>query len=92
MKKTIYRNDFIEAMEDDFSEEGKSALYDYFTEYEQSTGVEIELDRIIIRTEYTEYADFEEFQAEYTDVKSIEELQENFTYIPFEGGFIIQNQ
>jgi len=92
MKKTIYKNDFIKVMEDDFSEEGKSALYDYFTQYEQETGVEIELDRIAIRVEYTEYSDLGEFNADYPNIKSIEELRANFVYIPFEGGFIIQNQ
>jgi len=92
MKKTVYINEFIKALENDFSEEGKIALFNYFTQYEQETGVEIELDRIAIRVEYTEYSDFEEFKADYPDIKSIEELKENFVYIPFSGGFIIQNQ
>lgn len=97
MKKTINSNDFINEFKsygrsDQFSKEGLKALFDYFTQYEEETGNEIELDVIAICTEYTEYADLGEFNAEYPSVKSIEELRTNFVYIPFAGGFIIQNQ
>lgn len=60
-------------------------------QYEQETGVEIELDRIAIRVEFTEYSDLGEFNADYPHVKSIEEIQGNFVYISFNGGLIIQN-
>lgn len=96
MKKTIYKNDFIKAFEDygrgkQFSDEGFTALFDYFTQYEEETGQEIELDVIAICTGFDEYSSFEEFQESYPDVKSLEEIYENFTIIPVKQGFIFPN-
>ena len=51
MKRSIYFDDFVEAFEEmgrmgHFSEEGLKALFDYLEEYEEDTGIEIELDVI----------------------------------------------
>lgn len=61
MKKTINEWDFLNAFEDwetykdNFSGNGLRALYEYLTEYEESTGEEIELDVVAICCEYSEY-------------------------------------
>ena len=40
---------------ENFSYNGLKALYEYFEQYEEDTGAEIELDVIAICCEYTEY-------------------------------------
>jgi len=59
MKTTISKYDFESAFIDadrkeNFSYEGLGLLFDYFEEYEESTGEEIELDVISICCEYSE--------------------------------------
>jgi hypothetical protein len=59
MKTTVYRYDFERAFvnagrENHFSYEGLKVLFDYFEEYEEATGEEIELDVVAICCEYSE--------------------------------------
>lgn len=59
MKTTINLSDFRDAFHranrgSQFSYDGLEILFDYFEEYEQSTGEEIELDVIGICCEYAE--------------------------------------
>ena len=59
MKTTVSRYDFERAFVDadrkeNFSYEGLKALFDYFEDYEEQTGEEIELDIIAICCEYSE--------------------------------------
>jgi len=66
MVTTVTFSDFVDAFEDmnredNFSYEGKQALFDYLREYEEATGEAIELDIIAICCEYTEYSSVGEF-------------------------------
>lgn len=58
MKQTISQYEFRRAFEnmrpENFSYEGITALFDYFEEYEKSTGEEIELDVIAICCDFSE--------------------------------------
>ena len=59
MKTTVNFSDFCDAFRsmnrnENFSYEGKRALFDYLEEYEDSTGVELELDVIALCCEYNE--------------------------------------
>ena len=58
MKNTInlydFRDAFMQIRPDNFSYEGLTALFDWFEEYEASTGEEIELDVIAICCDFTE--------------------------------------
>ena len=100
MKRTITESEFIDAFQgsyaDSFSYEGKKALFEYFTELEEDTSFEMELDPIAIHCEYTEYEDFVEFRDDYEDyvkehkIKDLEQLQEHTQVVEYEGGFIIQ--
>jgi hypothetical protein len=59
MKTTVSRYDFERAFvdadrKDNFSYEALGLLFDYFEDYEEQTGEEIELDVIAICCEYTE--------------------------------------
>jgi hypothetical protein len=59
MKTSINKYEFRESFkrmnrENNFSYEGLGVLFDYFEEYEESTGEEIELDVVGICCEYSE--------------------------------------
>jgi hypothetical protein len=59
MKTTVSRYDFERAFvdadrKDNFSYEALGLLFDYFEDYEEQTGQEIELDVIAICCEYSE--------------------------------------
>ena len=60
MKQTINFSQFCDAFrahdrQDQFSYEGKRALFDYLEELENGIGEEIELDPIALCVEYTEH-------------------------------------
>ena len=71
MKATVNEYQFVDSFEkmgrgDNFSYEGKKALFNYLEELGEDTGSEIELDVIALCCEYTEFEDWEEFKANYT--------------------------
>ena len=92
MKQTISKYDFARAFSDadrreNFSYEALNLLFDYFEEYEESTGEEIELDVIAICCEYEEN-DFEYIAQNYDELDDdaseedvIEWLSDNTQYI-----------
>lgn len=98
MKQIVNFNQFCDSFRDmgrdnNFSYEGKLALFSYLEEYEDSTGEEIEMDIIALCCEYTEYKDLKEFQGDYsTDYKNLEDIEYKTQVIPWEEGegFIIQ--
>ena len=81
MVKTINLYDFERAFVDmnranNFTYEGKKALFEYLEQYEEETGTPVELDVIALCCEYTEYASLEEFQNDYSaDYESIEDIE-----------------
>lgn len=60
MKKTVdsyyFINEFNSLRPNQFTYEGLKSLYDYFDDYEESTGEEIELDVIAICCDYEEFS------------------------------------
>lgn len=103
MKRSIYFDDFVEAFEEmgrmgHFSEEGLKALFDYLEEYEEDTGIEIELDVIALCMEFTEYSDFEEFKENYSayveehNIQNLDDLEDHTIVIRIDNNsFIIQD-
>ena len=69
MYTRVSENEFIEAFKtwqggqyrNNFSYYGLKALYEYFEEYEDSTGEKIRLDVIAICCKYSEYESLDEF-------------------------------
>ena len=97
MKTTVNFSDFCDRFivynrDNNFSYEGKRALFEYLEEYEDATGEEIELDVIALCCEYSEYKNLEEFQGDYgTDYETIEDIEDQTQVIRVgEEGFIIQ--
>lgn len=70
MYQYVTFSDFVDAFhghdrDNQFSYEGKKALFDYFNEFEESSGEEIELDVIAICCEWTEYDNATDAASEY---------------------------
>ena len=96
MKTSISLGDFIEceALIENFTYEGRTALFEYFEDFERDTGEEVEFDPIAIRCDYTEYCNIKEFWGEYSkeEYQSLEEISNYTTVIeiPYSDSFIIQ--
>ena len=102
-----FKGDVGSNRENQFSYDGKKALYDYLEEYEESTNTKVELDIIALCCEYTEFDSVEDYLESYnTDIEREEydteeeynkavlnEIQEKTTLINIEKSnhFIIQN-
>lgn len=100
--KKVYFNDFLEEFEkygreNQFSYEGKKALFDYLNELSDDIGEPIELDVIGICCDFTEYSSLEEFADAYGytvgyDVDSIDDIDYYTTVIKIDDeSFIIQD-
>ncbi len=71
MKKTIYKNEFIDTMIDirpgNFSYDGLVALFDYLEEIEDNCGEEMEFDPIALCCDFTEYDILDWVREQFTD-------------------------
>lgn len=82
MKETVNEYRFIEGFrecnrEDNFSREGREAMYEYFTDMEHGE-FEIEYDPIAICCEYTEYDNITAFNDAYgKDYEDFDALEED---------------
>ena len=82
MKTTINNSDFHDAFrkmnrENNFSYDGLNSLFNYFEQYEEETGEEIEIDVIAICCEYSEYENISEFNYDYgKECETIEDIEE----------------
>ena len=98
MKQVINFSNFVDAFRDmsrenQFTYEGKHALFDYLEEFEEDTGEEIELDVIGLCCEYAEYENIKEYQEAYSDeCETLEDIEEHTTVIKVDDdAFIIQD-
>lgn len=94
MKKTIDVYDFIDEFrggqyENNFSYEGLKALFEYFEQYEEDEGEEIELDVVAIACDWTEYESFEEIKENYNCIKTLDDLYSYTSVIEVDNGNII---
>lgn len=94
MTELMGKQQFIDAFteanrESNFSREGRAELFEYFQEYEESTGMHFYVDVIAICCAFTEYASMEEV-CEYYDMHS-QDIHDNTTVIQFESGVIVEN-
>ena len=93
MKDTITAYQFSDAMiEQGFSYEGTKALFEYFEQYEQDTGEQMEFDPVAIRCDFDEYENLKAIQENYQDIETLEDLQNHTTVIeiPNSDRLIIQ--
>tara|TARA_Y100000310_G_C20400325_1_gene677098 strand:- start:396 stop:704 length:309 start_codon:yes stop_codon:yes gene_type:complete len=100
MKQTINDCDFIDAFRNyfggqyktNFSYEGLKALFEWFEEYENDTGEEMELDVIAICCDFSEYESLKEYNEYYDkEYEEIDEIADDTTLIKIDNErFIIQ--
>jgi len=75
MKENVSESEFIQRFvlmnrENNFSYEGRRALFEYLESYEEDTGEEIDLDIIALCCEYSEFDDIEDYIKQYgTDIE-----------------------
>lgn len=79
-----------ERLQRNFTFHGLVALFEWFQDYEEGTGEEIEFDPVAICCEFADYSSFEEVKGDYPDLKDLEELEELTFVIHHEQGLIIQ--
>jgi len=100
MKTTIQLHDFIhcDALKDNFSYDGRVALFKYLEQYEVDCGTEIDFDPVAIRCDFTEWDNLEQIVAYYdemqmidTNEEKLEWLQDRTQAIEFETGIILQD-
>ena len=98
MVRDINLYDFRRAFEtmgrnNQFSYEGKEALFNYLEEFGEDIGEEVKLDVIALCCEYCEYDNLEEFQKEYDaeDYETMEDIEDATQVIHIENSekFII---
>jgi|TARA_R100000093_G_scaffold58867_1_gene30793 hypothetical protein len=87
---TLTEHDFINLTnkfsqhKDNFSYEGKKALFEYLQEYEQSTDEQIEFDYIALCVDYSEYDNlddlFEAYDLSLLMIKNKTEVIEFYKY------------
>jgi len=80
MKQTLNQESFVQAFEDmfrakQFSRQGLVALFDYFEQYEQDTGEQLELDVIAICCEYSEDTAAEIADSYSIDIEGLNEAE-----------------
>ena len=87
MKQEISESEFIDAFDrmnrsNNFTVEGRRALYQYLEEFASDTGEEYTLDVIAICCEFSEYESLKEFQKDYGDeYESLEDIENVTTVI-----------
>ena len=87
-----FRNWFNQNRPNNFSADGLVALFDYFEQYEEDCGIELEFDPIAICCEYNEYENMAEFHKDYDketypNLEAINDATQLITLI--DGGLII---
>jgi hypothetical protein len=96
MKTTVnfytFRAAFLSQRPNNFSSEGLSALWDYFEEYEDSCGTEMELDVVAICCDFSEekWQDIaQNYDIDLSDCEDDEEkAQKVQEYLEEEGAFV----
>lgn len=97
MKQTINFYQFCRGFEtmdrnENFSYQGKKALFEYLEQYEEDCGEELEFDVIALCCDYTEYDNLEAFNKEHDPAESVDEISERTQVIMIDDeSFIIQN-
>jgi len=100
MKTTVTSYQFVESFracgrETQFSRAALFALFDYLEDYEDSCGVEIELDPIGLCCEFAEHSSAIVASKEYgqsfeTESEALDWLREQTQVVEFNGGVVIQ--
>ena len=84
---------FVELRPNNFSYDGRKALFDHLEQLEDELDQKIKFDPIVFCCEYSEYENIQAFWQDYNkeDYPTIEKIQDNTSVIEFnKNSFIIQ--
>ena len=91
--QTVNKSQFIDnLLADDYASwtyEDAEALYDYYEQFSDDMGEDIELDRVALRCEWTRADSIDEVIEEYDDINSLEDLQDQTQVIEHLGGVLL---
>ena len=91
--QTVNKSQFIDnLLADDYASwtyEDAGALFDYYEQFSDDTGEDVELDRVALRCEWTRADSIDEVIEEYDDIESLEDLQDNTQVIEHDGGVLL---
>jgi hypothetical protein len=108
MKQTVTEYQFVDSFrhagrESQFTVPARRALFEYLEEYEDSCGVELELDPVGICCEWSEHSSAREAAEEYgfepdddddddaREKSALEWLREQTQVVEFDGGIVVQS-
>ena len=101
MYKQISFNEFCDTFRnvdrnENFTYNGKKALFDHLEDYEEQLGETYEFDCIAICCTYTEYPNLKAIKGNYLELDgnpnySIQDLRDRTGVIIFEDGIILEN-
>ena len=84
---------FVELRPNNFSYDGRKALFDHLEQLEDELDQKIKFDPIAFCCEYSEYENIQKFWEDYSqeDYPTMEKIQDNTSVIEFgKNSFIIQ--
>ena len=91
--QTVNKSQFIDnLLADDYASwtyEDAEALYDYYEQYSDDTGEDVELDRVALRCEWTRADSIDEVIEDYDDIEDLEDLQQRTDVIQHDGGVLL---
>ena len=96
MKEEINFSIFCDRFKDmnrdnNFTYEGKRALFDYLESYEEDTDTKIELDVIALCCEYNEYKNLKEYLNDYSADVDREDYEDEEEYLKDVEKYISEN-
>ena len=91
--QTVNKSQFIDnLLADDYASwtiEDAGALFDYYEQFSDDMGEDVELDRVALRCEWTRADSIDEVIEEYDDINSLEDLQDQTQVIEHLGGVLL---
>ena len=92
--QTVNKSQFIDnLLGDDYASwtyEEAEALFDYYEDYSDSTGEDVELDRVALRCEWTRADSIGEVMEDYDYINGMEDLVDNsFEVIELDNGVLL---
>ena len=91
--QTVNKSQFIDnLLADDYASwtyEDAEALFDYYEQFSDDVGEDVELDRVALRCEWTRADSIDEVIEDYDDINSLEDLQDQTQVIEHLGGVLL---
>jgi len=91
--QTVNKSQFIDnLLADDYASwtiEDAGALYDYYEDFSEGTGEDVELDRVALRCEWTRADSIDEVVEDYDEIEDLEDLILRTDVIEHEGGVLL---